>query len=90
MLTGDRPKRQGDATWALEWCWPCKRDNPDEPVHEETECPHYIRCDECGRVCPKGAEKCLNCGMCPVCSYDPSGFWGCACTAAKHLGVFDV
>jgi hypothetical protein len=21
------------------WCWPCKQSHPDEPVHEEAECP---------------------------------------------------
>lgn len=26
-------------TWDLTWCWPCKRDHPLEPVHEETDCP---------------------------------------------------
>lgn len=53
-FTGDHPKPVGSSTWDLTWCRPCKIAHPDEPVHEDTDCPR--RCptacdDDCGMWC---------------------------------------
>jgi len=48
LITGhpERARRPGRDTWDLAWCWPCKRDHPLEPVHEQAECPRRSEDEE--------------------------------------------